>query len=449
MTNLTQLRLAAREIFDETLRAVDAGAAVRRAVRLDDLQLNVCDTTIDIGNRKIYSVAIGKAAFSMAYALEQSLGDSFTAGFISGPSAPSSTGKLELKLSSRWQSREGGHPLPNQASLAAANEAFELLRRANDERALVIFFISGGGSAMLEWPANETITLTDLRSANKALTNCGASIGEINAVRRAFSAVKGGRLAMRAPACDQITLIVSDVPPGEEQNVASGPTLAPPEDASNALEVIERYNLGTQLPESILRSVKSDPGSPEDESTALRAHFVLLDNDTALEAAAEAARRRGFATELAEDISDEPIEEGCRQLIERLNTLNDQTKPSASSDTNVACLISGGEFACPVKGDGLGGRNLETALRLAMDGRLSRQFVALCAGTDGIDGNSPAAGAIVDSTTRARARALGLDPAAFLDRSDAYSFFVALGDAIATGATGTNVRDLRILLAAS
>jgi glycerate-2-kinase len=118
-------------------------------------------------------------------------------------------------------------------------------------------------------------------------------------------------------------------------------------------------------------------------------------------------------------------------------------------DTNVACLISGGEFACPVKGDGLAGRNLETALRLAMDERLSRQFVALCAGTDGIDGSSPAAGAIVDSTTRARARALGLDPAAFLDRSDAYSFFVALGDAIATGATGTNVRDVRILLAAS
>ncbi|MDX6574451.1 MAG: glycerate 2-kinase, partial [Blastocatellia bacterium] len=423
MPNLTQLRLAARKIFDETLHAVDADAAVRRSVRFDGLQLNVCDMTIDIGNRKIYSVAIGKAAFSMAYSLEQSLGDSFTAGFISGPSAPSSMGKLELKLSSRWQSREGGHPLPNQASLAAANEAFELLRRANEERALVIFLISGGGSAMLEWPVNERITLDDLRSANKALVKSGASIGEINAVRRAFSAVKGGRLAMRAPACDQLTLIVSDVPQGEEQDVASGPTLAPPDDAPNALEVIERYDLRTQLPESILRSVKSDPGSPEDESTALRAHFVLLDNDTALEAAAEAAQRRGFATELAADISDQPIEEGCRQLVERLNTLNDQTKPSASRDTNVACLISGGEFACPVKGDGLGGRSLETALRLAMDERLSQHFVALCAGTDGIDGNSPAAGAIVDSTTRARAQAIGLDPAAFLDRSDAYSFF--------------------------
>ncbi|MDX6402690.1 MAG: glycerate 2-kinase [Blastocatellia bacterium] len=448
MASLTQLRLAAREIFDETLRAVDAGAAVRRSVRLDGLQLSVGDTTIDIGNRKIYAVAIGKAAFSMAYALEQSLGDSFTAGMVSGPSAPASKEKPELKLSARWQTREGSHPLPNHASLAAANEAFELLRRANDERALVIFLISGGGSAMLEWPANDRITLDDLRSANEALINCGASIGEINAVRRAFSAVKGGRLAMRAPACDQLTLIVSDVPQGEEQNVASGPTLTPPLDAPNAIEVIERYGLRAKLPESILRSVKG-PGSAEDESTVLRAHFVLLDNHSALEAAAEAARRRGFATELAEDISDQPIKEGCPQLIERLNTLSNQTNSGPSNDTNVACLISGGEFACPVKGDGLGGRNLETALRLAMDEPLSQHFVALCAGTDGIDGNSPAAGAIVDSTTRARAQAIGLDPAAFLDRSDAYSFFVALGDAIATGATGTNVRDVRILLAAS
>jgi hydroxypyruvate reductase len=449
MPNLTQLRLAAREIFDETLRAVDAGAAVRRSVHLDGLQLSVGDTTIDFENRKIYSVAIGKAAFSMAYALEQSLGNSLTEGLMSGPSTPASREKPELTLGDRWQTCEGGHPLPNQASLSTAYEAFELLRRANEERALVIFLVSGGGSAMLEWPANERITLDDLRSANKALVKSGASIGEINAVRRAFSAVKGGRLAMRAPACDQLTLIVSDVPQGEEQNVASGPTLTPPVDGPSALEVIERYGLRAQLPESTLRAVESDSGSPEDKPTALRAHFVLLDNHGALEAAAEAARRRGLATEIAADISDQPIEEGCRQLVERLNTLNDQTKPSASSDTNVACLISGGEFACPVKGDGLGGRNLETALRLAMDERLSRQFVALCAGTDGIDGNSPVAGAIVDSTTRARAQAIGLDPAAFLDHSDAYSFFVALGDAIATGATGTNVRDVRILLAAS
>ena len=203
MPNLTQLRLAAREIFDETLRAVDAGAAVRRAVRLDGLQLSVCETTIDIRNRGIYSVAIGKAAFPMAQALEQELGDWFTAGLMSGPSLPGSRDMAASQLSTRWRSQAGGHPLPNQTSLLAATEAFELLQRANEERALVIFLISGGGSAMLEWPVNDEITLADLRAANKALVNCGASISEINAVRRAFSDIKGGRLAARAADCDQ------------------------------------------------------------------------------------------------------------------------------------------------------------------------------------------------------------------------------------------------------
>ena len=205
MPNLTQLRLAAREIFDETLRAVDAGAALRRAVSLDGAQLNVCGATIDIGTRSIYSVAIGKAAGPMAYTLEQIVGDSFAEGLVSGLDlSPSLIGlgtPHELTSKTRWRWCEGGHPLPNKTSLFAANEAFDLLRSANEERALIIFLISGGGSAMLEWPANDDITLVDLRAANKALVNCGASISEINAVRRAFSAVKGGRLAARAPDC--------------------------------------------------------------------------------------------------------------------------------------------------------------------------------------------------------------------------------------------------------
>src|SRR6266478_6344661 len=336
MPNLTQLRVAAREIFGETLNAIDAAAAVRRNVRRDGLQLLVRDTQLNLVNRKAYAIAIGKAARPMAYALEQVLGDSFTEGLVSGPSVPSSS----QKLNSRWRKFEGGHPLPNQTSLAAASEGFGLLKRANEERALVIFLISGGGSAMLEWPINNDIT-------------------------------------------------------------------------------------------------------------SLRRHFVLLDNESALEAAAEAARRRGFTTEMAPDISDQPIEEGCKQLVDRLNKLREKAGREQSSGTNFVCLISGGEFACPVRGEGLGGRNMETDLRLATGATLSNsaQLVALCAGTDGIDGNSPAAVAIVDQTTGARARAIGLEPTSFLDRSDAYSFFVALGDAIATGATGTNVRDLRILLA--
>jgi hydroxypyruvate reductase len=442
--------MAAREIFDEALLAVDAGEAIRRAVRLQGLLLHARDETFDLGNRKVYSIAIGKAAVTMASPLEEILTGKLVAGVVAGNRSGGRPGGDErVKLSSRWQIFQGGHPEPNDQSLAAAQASFALLKHANEERALVILLISGGGSAMIEWPINESITLADLRAANKALVNCGASISEINAVRRAFSAVKGGRLAARAPDCDQITLIVSDVPAGEERTVASGPTLPPPDDAPNALDVIARYNLRAHLPETILRALETE-SKPDSERTSLREHFVLVDNQSALEAAGAAAGRQGFATEIAGDVSDQPIAEGCAQLLSRLNSLHERAKTQESSRIDAVCLISGGEFACPVTGEGMGGRNLETALRLASarNPGLSESglFVALCAGTDGIDGNSPAAGAIVDNTTIQRARAIGLDPSDFLKRSDAYSFFIALGDAIATGATGTNVRDLRILL---
>ena len=456
MPNLTQLRLAAREIFSEALLAADAGAAVRRAVGLQGSHLSVCDTVIDLSTKQpIYSIAIGKAACAMASALAEILGERLTAGVlssnISSYRTPTSRGNERVEAprvaNSRYKSFQGGHPEPNEQSLAAAEACFELLKRADQEGALIIFLVSGGGSAMLEWPVSEDITLADLRAANKVLINCGASIGEINAVRRAFSAVKGGRLADQAPDCAQLTLITSDVPAGEERNVASGPTLAPPSGAPDALEVIAQYNLRSQLPETILRSIDSESAvSDPGDSTSLRKHFVVLDNQVALKAAAEGSRRRGFVAEIADDISDQPIATGCSALLQRLDQLRERARGEPS--TTAVCLISGGEFACPVRGDGTGGRNLETALRLAMSAGPSNSepFVALCAGTDGIDGNSPAAGAIVDSTTLARARAIGLDPHDFLNRSDAYSFFVALGDVIATGPTGTNVRDIRILL---
>lgn len=449
MSNLTQLRIAAREIFDEALTAVDAGDAVRQAIGIDREILRVCEQEIDLGNRQIFSIAIGKAAAAMAYALEQQLGESFAAGFMSGPVPRPEVLKLksmhEWTLKTRWRWCEGGHPLPTESSLIAAAEAFRLLERANKERALIIFLISGGGSAMIESPITDEISLNELRAANKALINCGASIGEINPVRRAFSAVKGGKLSAHAPDCDQITLIVSDVPEGEERNVASGPTLAPPPDARKAPDVIAKYDLRNQLPETILRAIDTENAEPvEAIESHLRKHFVLLKNSTALEAAAEAAVQHGFIAEIAADVSDQPIREGCQKLRESLATL----RANHRHDAGVVCLISGGEFACPVRGDGMGGRNLETALRLADSTDPDLQdTVALCAGTDGVDGNSPAAGAIIENTTIARARSIGLDAGDFLRRSDSYSFFVALGDVINTGVTGTNVRDLRILLA--
>lgn len=443
MSELLQLRRASRSIFDEALRAVDGATAVKNAIRIDGSRMGVYEAFFELSaGSRVYSIAIGKAAMAMAVALEDVLGDRLSGGVIAAPAGNAGRGTL----SKRWRCFEGGHPLPNEASIAAAEAAFALLDRANQDRAFVIFLISGGGSAMLEAPFSKEITLEDLRAANQTLVSCGASISEINAVRRALSAVKGGGLAMRAPNSPQVTLIVSDVPRGEEFNVASGPTLPAPGDAPSATEVVTGFDLRDLMPSSIIRAIErsqtSEPSTPIDHP-----YFVLLDNDTALEAAATAARQSGMTVEIARDISDEPIEAGVEKLLMHLGELKSAV-PMTAEDV---CLISGGEFACPVRGEGLGGRNLETALRLAIaaDQNPARvgEFVALCAGTDGIDGNSPAAGAIVDSTTIERARRIGLDATDFLDRSDAYSFFVALGDVVTTGPTGTNVRDLRILLA--
>jgi glycerate 2-kinase len=444
MSNLTQLRLNARAIFFEALEAVDAGDAIRRVTAHKGDELLIAGASVDLRQRGVYSIAIGKAAAAMSIALEERLGARLIGGVIAGPSR-SEVSKSAAAKRSACQYFEGGHPWPNDASLLAAQAALSLLERANQEGASVVFLISGGGSAMFELPINEDISLADIDTANRILVSSGASISEINAVRRSFSAVKGGRLAELASNCDQFTLIISDVPWGEEWNVASGPTLSPPGHAPQAREVVERYQLRSRLPSAVLRALDADTAQlkfPAAASSRLRDCSVLLSNDDALDAAATASRHRGFAVEIAEDISDEPIESGCEKLVQRLS------EPVETPGKDL-CLISGGEFSCPVRGNGLGGRNLETALRLAIEYAKSvynRPFVALCAGTDGIDGNSPAAGAIIDNTTIERAHKIGLDPQDFLNRSDAYSFFVALGDAITTGPTGTNVRDLRILL---
>jgi glycerate 2-kinase len=441
MRDLTQLRRAAREIFDEALRAVDPLSAMQTAVHIEKSTLIVGQVAFDIAAREIYAIAIGKAAARMAVALNQILGTRLSAGVLSSSDFVNDN----QELGTSWEIFRGGHPEPNEASLAAARACFRLLETANQACALVIFLISGGGSAMIEAPASNEVSLSDLQAANKLLVNCGASISEINAVRRAFSAVKGGKLAARAPNCDQITLIVSDVPDGEEYNVASGPTIAPDQMSFVAREVIDGYQLRGSLPSSIVRTI--DKADRVIAGSALRSqHFVLLSNNDARRAAAEAAGRRGFNAEIAADISDQAITQGCTMLLERLDAL----RVKNSADNRAVCLVSGGEFRCPARGGGVGGRNLESVLRLALlqaRSKQPKQFVTLCAGTDGIDGNSTAAGAIIDGSTLTRAQAMGLSAEGFLERSDSYSFFAELGDAIITGPTGTNVRDLRILLA--
>jgi hydroxypyruvate reductase len=362
----------------------------------------------------------------MARGLDDALGDKLSAGVIVSTS---------LHQSTRWQSFIGGHPLPNEASFAAARAAFNLLDRANDEQATVIFLISGGGSAMIEWPVSDDISLADLRAANQDLVSCGAPIAEINSVRRAFSAVKGGGLARRAPHAQLVTLIVSDTNPGDEASVASGPSLNAPVDAPNAMDVVEHYHLETVLPESILKAVRR----ARESSLVTSSHLVLLDNETAIIAAAQKAREFGYTCATLDHIREQPIQEGCELLL--ANVFDHR-------GNEPFCAISGGEFSCPVRGDGRGGRNLETALRCAitLDNHKDSHLVVLSAGTDGIDGNSPAAGAVADETTLQRARARNLNAEQYLARSDSYTFFEQLNDLIVTSPTGTNVRDLRIVL---
>ncbi len=444
MTSVSQLRTAAREIFDAALRAVDAGDAMRRALRIDGSNLVIHQREIKLTAGPIYSIAIGKAAGAMAIALEEQLGSQFGQGVIS---APGSTHPIPYhseceELSDRWQKFEGGHPAPNEESLRAAVAAFALLDRANEERANVIFLISGGGSAMMEWPISDQVTLENIRAANKVLVNCGADITEINAIRRAFSAVKGGRLAERAPNCQQVTLIISDVPLGEESIVASGPASAVPGMTRHTNIIIDRYKLRDALPSAIIKAIDGATTNPEPKDAA-HWSFVLLHNNDALAAALDAAKGRGFASEIAYEIADLPINQGVAALNDRLDTM----RAKHIGNDQPLCLISGGEFACPVQGDGVGGRNLETALRIALLNAGDKKMVALCAGTDGVDGNSPAAGAIVDNTTLERAKAIKLEAEEFLQRSDSYTLFRALDDAIVIGPTGTNVRDVRILIA--
>lgn len=420
MLNPDPLHRSAREIFDAALASVDPRRAVARAIVSDGPIVEVCGERFDASSTPIYAVAVGKAAVSMALGLQDALGEKLAGGVVSHPAL----GDL-LQLEG-WQKCQGGHPLPNGASFAAAQVTFHLLDRANEERAIVVFLVSGGGSAMIEWPIGDAVSIEDLQAANQQLVSCGARINEINAVRRAFSAVKGGRLAQRAPDARIVTLIVSDTNRGDEANVASGPTLSPT-DNIDPLDVIERYRLN--LPKSVLESLSLESLPPSNPP-----YQVLLGNWTAVEAAHKKAVELGFTSSISDEICEQPIQDGCNLLL------------AASKYTD--CLISGGEFSCPVRGDGVGGRNLETVLRCAI-ALENQQGVILSAGTDGIDGNSPAAGAIADQTTVQRARSLGLEAAEFLARSDSYTFFERLNDVIVTGPTRTNVRDLRIFITSS
>lgn len=406
--------------------------AVRRAISIDGKTLRVFKDEFKLAERPIYVIGAGKAALSMSLGLNDVLGDRIERGVISSTHSPDAS-----TLPANHTMFYGGHPLPNQESFRAAEAAFALLSEANQRRAFVIFLISGGASAMIERPISNDITLEDLQEANRQLITCGATIAEINSVRRSFSAVKGGGLATPLREAEFITLIVSDTNVGDERSVGSGPTLPPGIDEFYVLDVLEKYRLKHTFPASIVAAIRND--KKLESVREISPSYTLLDSDVAQQAAIDRANELGFYTFRDSELVEQNAAAGAKKLIASAF----KWKP-----LNVA-LICGGEFSCTLSGNGRGGRNLETVLRCAI--LLSEETtptVVLSAGTDGIDGSSFAAGAIADETTVARARELEMEPNDFLARSDSHAFFEALGDLIVTGPTGTNVRDLRIVLTA-
>jgi glycerate 2-kinase len=431
------MKQTAERIFRETLAAIDIPAALEKALARNGARIRAGDCAIDLFDYKeIVAIALGKAAFAMAQGLSGILSPDFAPdGILVVPAAPA----RELP---GWKTFIGGHPIPDEKSFAAGRATLELLSRCGEET-LIFFLISGGGSALVEQPLDSALTLADFQKLNSTLVTCGASIEQINVIRKHLSATKGGRLAAAAPSAMKVTFAISDVPPGEESALASGPTLPDPSTVQDAQEIARKYNLLSQFPATVRaafeRGLVETPKAGD--SAFLRSRFeLLLSSHELLHAAHRACEAEGYVC-LCDNLTDGwPIEKAADHLLKLLEL-------QKMANRRPVAVLADGEVSSPVTGNGIGGRN--SAFVLACVRKIAdRGITVLSAGTDGIDGNSRAAGTIADGETLARARAQGIDPDEFMRRSDAYSFFERLGDAVITGPTGNNLRDLRILLMA-
>jgi glycerate 2-kinase len=410
---------AARSIFHGALAASSIPAAFDRKVDWDSFGLDQYD--------RIHAIAVGKAALPMLETLASRLPYPLAGGVCCGPALPSA------RLSG-IDYYSGGHPLPNEDSFRSAQAAVRLLQ-ASGPRDFIFFLISGGGSAMFELPLDSKITLEETQALYKALVGSGGTIAEINTVRKHFSAVKGGRLAAKAAASGRCSLLLSDVAPRFLDALASGLTLPDTSTVAECHEILDRYGLRERFPATV-RAWFDDPALPETPTLAEGHVEVLLSSDDLLEAAKAVAHSLGYEVFVDNTCDDWDYSDAARYLLDRYDELR--------SRRTKLCLLSGGEVTVRLShGHGAGGRNQQFALACALSGQ---DVVVLSAGSDGIDGNSPAAGAVADATTLSRAEALGIDAHSALARFDAYPLFTALGDTLITGPTHNNLRDLRILL---
>jgi len=449
-TKLEELHSAAQSMFLHALDACDVGKAFDRhlhfegatLIRHPSAALKPVSIPLD-SYKKIFIISFGKAAMTMLDALLERLPKKIhLRGVCCAPVMPKKR---------NWRIRyfTGGHPLPNEDSFAAAEAALKLLKRARKDT-FIFFLISGGGSAMLELPRDRKISLDDTIAFHETLIASGASITEINRVRKYFSAVKGGRLALAAPEAEKLSLLLADVPLKDLGSVASSPTLPDQSTLEQCREILARYHLLEKFPsavrdyfESLSSDVAAETHGPTADVAFKHTQFdTLLSNHDFVNAARDRAQELGFRVVIDNTCDDWDYADASRYLLKRFHELRSQHPH--------LCLLSSGEVTVELGPQpGCGGRNQQFALASAFDlAKYEGQPLAvLSAGSDGIDGNSPAAGAIVDTTTISRARQYHFDPEASLARFDTCPLFTALGDTVITGPTGNNLRDLRILLA--
>ena len=433
-------------IFSKALFAVNPFRILKDGIRFEKeyLRIRVGEEPEEIFDfnafDKVFLIGTGKASNSMAQAIEEIFGDRITKGLIT-------TKYGHLLPLQKTEIIEAGHPIPDQKGYEGAKKIRNLLKESGPND-LVIFLLSGGGSALLPFPAAD-IDLKEKQEVTQLLLDCGAEIKEINTIRKHISRMKGGWLAKWAYPSAVIGFILSDVVGDQLDAIGSGPTVPDSSTFEEAWEILEKYDLLNEISSSIQKHLQLGKEGKVEDTPKLgdivfeKVHNILIgSNILALRAAEKEASSLGFNTFI---LSSSIVGE-TREAARFHTAIAKEVISSGNPVQRPACILSGGETTVTIKGNGLGGRNQEFALAGALDISGIQKVVLLSGGTDGTDGPTDSAGAFADHTTVRRAKSMGLDPKVYLENNDAYPFFRSLGDLLVTGPTYTNVMDVRIML---
>lgn len=421
-------------LFTQVMECLSVPQSMRGSVSLSEERLHLGVQSYDLRLfRRILLVSVGKASVPMAQHVVEMIGTVRpVSGIVVGTSPWAAPDGIQYL--------RGDHPVPYKNSFNAARASLELMRTA-DEETLVIYLISGGASAMMEAPLDPAISLDDLSIFYERILHSGLSIEKANILRKHFSSIKGGRLALAAGSATRCTLLISDVPIGRLNAVGSGPSLADGSTVEECRRLLAETPALAKLPKSIQEFAMRIPETPKDlpEGRAPSVCISLLSSDSLIEAAKPLITAAGYRVVVDNFCDDWDYTDAARYLVDR--------SIAEAMKGGPVCILSAGEVTVSIEGKaGIGGRNQQWALEVArlIDGK--QGYVAMSVGSDGVDGNSMAAGAVVDFTTWRRARDAGFNPQLSLAAFDAYPLFAALGDAITLGPSGNNIRDLRVIL---